>query len=132
MSSTTFKQDNSMSVMNWLRMTLAVLCTFVTSYSFGAIAQQQTNVVRTLVDDTFFGQCMILVGAVPAELNCGTWVSASCSGDFNPSNIGWRKMEVAQMAQALRRQVVVHLDDSRKHNSWCFVTRIQLISVAEP
>ena len=127
MTSTTFKQDKSVSFMNWMRIAVAVLCTFVASYSFGAIAQQQTKVFRTLIDDTLFGQCMILVEAVPAELNCGTWVSASCSGDFNPSNVGWRKLEVAQMAQALRRKVVVHLDDSRKHNGWCFVTRIQLI-----
>lgn len=110
-------------------MSVALMLSFFATTAQGAIENQRTNVLRTLVDDTNFGQCMILVADMPASLNCGgSWVTASCSGDFNSSNVGWRKMEVAQMAQALQKQIVITIDDSRRHNTHCFITRIQMLN----
>jgi hypothetical protein len=64
---------------------------------------------------------------MPATLNCpDRWVSASCSGDFNPSNMGWRKFESAQIAKVANNRVRVYVDDDRKHNGRCFLLRVDL------
>jgi len=93
-----------------------------------AMGDVTSNVRRVLVDDENFGYCMVRLYDSPEGIDCGNtgWVTASCSGDFNPSNIGWRKFETAQIAYATNAPVRVFLDDARKHNDRCFITRIIL------
>ena len=99
----------------------------IASTASAATAEMRTLVVETLIHGEHFGLCMFQLEEQAPGLDCASkWVSASCSGDFNPATLGWRKFEVAQMAQALGKQVGVRVDDARKHNGQCFASRIKL------
>ncbi|MEQ8692686.1 MAG: hypothetical protein RIC89_17860 [Pseudomonadales bacterium] len=102
-------------------------CLLWSSSSSAAVSSVVTDVERTMVDSERFGGCMVLLADMPATLNCpDNWVSASCSGDFNSSNMGWRKFESAQIAKVADNRVRVYVDDGRKHNGRCFMLRIDL------
>lgn len=105
----------------------AALALFGTCSAMAAISSIVTNVERTMVDSERFGGCMVLLGDMPATLDCpDNWVSASCTGDFNSANMGWRKFESAQIAKVANNQVRVYVDDGRKHNGRCFLLRVDL------
>ncbi|MEP6358191.1 MAG: hypothetical protein ABJ084_03910 [Halioglobus sp.] len=58
-------------------------------------------------------------------LDCkANWVSFSCSGDFNSKEIGYQKLEAAQLAMMTGTMVSIRIDDSKKHNGYCFAQRI--------
>lgn len=119
---------NEIETRKWLY-SVGLALTLASNAALAAMENQQTTVLRMLVDDTEFGHCMVLIRDMPATLDCpGNWVTASCSGDFNSSSVGWRKMEVAQMAQALNKQIFIRIDDARRHNQHCFLKRIQLLN----
>lgn len=88
-----------------------------------------TSVVRTLIDESRWGTCMVQLTMSPgsAGLDCpSNWVSFSCSGDFLPKDLAYKMFEAAQMAQALDLQVLMVVDDARKHNGQCLATRIDV------
>jgi hypothetical protein len=89
-----------------------------------------TTVTRTLSDAASFGGCMALV-TPPSNvgLNCpGGWVTFSCTGDFADRDAAQRGFEMAQIAQLMQRNVVLVVDDTKKHNGYCFASRIDLLS----
>ncbi len=66
------------------------------------------------------------------SLDCpGNWVTFSCSGDFSNKDAAYKMFDVAQLAYALDREVVVSVDDLKKHNSYCFAKRIYLLPATE-
>ncbi len=94
-----------------------------------ASAEVQTVVNKTMISGQYFGLCTIQLAEQAPGLDCPSkWVSASCSGDYNPSNVGWRKFEMAQMAQMLEKELRVRVDDARKHNGQCYASSVRLIS----
>lgn len=109
--------------------TLVLLAAPLFNSAYAAVAETYTNVTRTMVDSENFGTCMVLLTNKPATLDCGStnWVTASCSGDFNSSSVGWKKFEQAQMALALDQRVRVFVDDALKHNGKCFLSRIDVL-----
>jgi len=77
-----------------------------------------------------YGGCMVLLTtSVNASLpNCpGSWVSLSCTGDFSPKDSAYRMLDVAQMAKALNSTIYVFVDDTKKHNGYCYSNRIDIL-----
>jgi len=73
---------------------------------------------------------MALINKTLSEygLNCpSAWVSFSCDGTFNTQAIGFRKLDQAQMAMALNKRVHLYIEDSKKHNGYCFARRIDIV-----
>ena len=89
------------------------------------------KVTRTLLaDDGRFGACMILLNVSLASqgLDCpGGWVTFSCSGEFQAKDVAWRMFDSGQMALALGNTVWVYVDDTRKHNGYCFGEGINVL-----
>ena len=94
-----------------------------------AVSNMSTAIVESLVtSEGVFGACMVRLKDDITDatgLNCNDrWVSLSCSGDFNSVADASRLLNIAQMAQALTKRVIVRVDDSKKHNGYCVATRI--------
>ncbi|MEM7097843.1 MAG: hypothetical protein AAF541_06240 [Pseudomonadota bacterium] len=106
---------------SWAQLGIFCICALAGVLANAATVEVRTKVSKTMVHGQLFGLCLFQILDEPPGLDCpSTWVSASCSGDFNPSNVGWRKYEVAQMAQMLGREVIIQVDDALKHNGQCF------------
>ena len=90
-----------------------------------AVNAQIKAVLQT--DENVFGACMALLDVSPRDqgLDCHSWVTFSCSGDFNTKEVGYRKFDVAQMSYALeKKRSMLFINDEKKHNGYCFVERI--------
>ena len=89
------------------------------------------HIVRTLVaDDGRFGGCMVQtdVTFVQKGLDCkSNWVSFSCSGDFTSKDVGYRMFDSAQLAFVLGNRVLLVIDDTKKHNGYCYADRIDVL-----
>ncbi|MGH8510113.1 MAG: hypothetical protein ACREU8_01600, partial [Gammaproteobacteria bacterium] len=90
------------------------------------------NVLKTLVAANLYGGCMALlsnyVNTATNAPNCPAhgWVTFSCNGSFTTQDIAYRMLDQAQLAKATNRSVTVTVDDSKKHNGYCFVNRIDV------
>ena len=103
------------------------LAALATSLTFDA------KITRTLsADEEKFGGCMVWLTASPAieglSCNTGNWVTFSCSGEHVTKSSALRMFDSAQMAFITDRTVRVTVDDTRKHNGWCLVERIDLLA----
>lgn len=85
----------------------------------------ETEVERVLVDSVYYGGCMAFLKEAPSN-GCHHWVTFSCAGDFNEQVFGFRKLDQAQLALAAGKRVRVIVDDSKKHNGYCFARRIDV------
>ena len=97
-----------------------------------AQARMTTNVVRTLAsEDASYGGCMAQLRDSVMEatgLDCsGKWVTFSCAGEHTSKATARRLYDSAQLAFVTGRQAMLTLDDERKHNSYCFVSRIDVL-----
>jgi hypothetical protein len=97
-----------------------------------AITQVTAQVTRVLVTaDETFGGCMAglnLTANTHFPPGCGVrYVTFSCSGLFTDPVRAYRMLDQAQLALAANKTVMVTVDDSRKHNGYCFASRIDLI-----
>ncbi len=119
----------------WIRNALLAASVGVVSTVQAATGVIQTQVLQTLVDSEHFGGCMAFLAAPPVGtgLNCaGQWVTFSCTGDFNSKDIAYKKFETAQLAYALGHRIIVTVDDTKKHNGYCFARRVDLSLPAQP
>ena len=109
-----------------------VLCTtllLLAGTAYGATGNITTNLNRLLSHETAFGGCMARLDVRPNStgLDCkGFFVSFDCTGDFASSSAARRNYELAQIALIANATVTVFLDDTRKHNGYCYVSRIDL------
>lgn len=103
----------------------------VATSAFGATASLTAHVNRVMLHtDGAFGGCMAQLSINPKNaLNaCGAgWVTFSCTGDFADQVAAYRAMDQAQLALATNKKVLVFIDDSRRHNGFCFAPRIDVI-----
>ena len=95
--------------------------------------QIDAKVTRTLAaDEAKFGGCMAWLNMSPAteglDCNTGNWVTFSCTGEHVSKSSALRMFDAAQMAFLTDRTVRVTVDDTRKHNGWCLVERIDVFS----
>jgi len=113
---------------NLFQRSLVVLCLAASSVAHGAIGVGFTRIQGTIVDSEAFGGCMALLETMPSGISCpNKWVTFSCSGDYNSSNMGWKKFENAQLALLTTSRIRVYVDDAQLHNGNCFVRRIDMI-----
>ena len=102
--------------------------------SRAAVQSFEATVTRTLsAADGNFGGCMVALSEAPSDhgLNCPAdkqWVTFSCSGTHASKASAMRMLDSAQLAFVTGRPVRVWVDDSRTHNGFCFVTRIDVLS----
>lgn len=102
--------------------------------STAAVQSFEATVTRTLsASDDNFGGCMVALSEAPSDhgLSCPAdkhWVTFSCSGTHASKASAMRMLDSAQMAFVTGRPVRVWVDDSRTHNGFCFVTRIDVLS----
>ena len=102
--------------------------------STAAVQTFQANVTRTLtVADDRYGGCMVALSESPADhgLDCPagkSWVTLSCNGTHTSKSNSMRMLDAAQLAFVTGRPVQVWVDDSKTHNGYCFVTRIDVLS----
>ena len=60
-------------------------------------------------------------------LDCpSSWVSFSCTGDFATKDSASRSFDMAQIALLTGATVHLRVDDTKKHNQYCFASRIDL------
>lgn len=111
-----------------------LLITLYVSYvpaSFAATAKVKGFVTKTVVaDEGRWGGCMVSIDQKLEEsfLDCpGKWVSFSCSGVFTEKDIAYRMFDQAQMAFSLGRKVEIYVDDTKKHNNYCYGNRINVL-----
>ena len=99
----------------------------------GTTAEVVAEVRRTLtVADERFGGCMVALSVSPSDegLDCPTskWVTFSCSGTHTSKSNALRMYDSAQLAFVTGREVRVWVDDTRKHNGHCFVSRLDVMA----
>ena len=92
----------------------------------------EARITRTLAAAEAFGGCMAALDVSPSDsgLNCpvGKWVTFSCTGEHTSKADALRMFDSAQLAFITGRRVRVWVDDTRKHNSHCFVSRIDVLN----
>ncbi|WP_200238525.1 hypothetical protein [Lamprobacter modestohalophilus] len=103
----------------------------IASTTLAGTAVINGKVTRTLIhNDGGFGGCMAQLSVDPqaALPACGgRWVTFSCTGDFTDQVSAYRSMDQAQLALATDKNVMVIIDDTRRHNGFCFATRIDVM-----
>lgn len=124
-----------MSIERSIRFTAAALAASVllTVPVQAATAEVVAEVRRTLtVADDRFGGCMVALSVSPSEegLDCPTskWVTFSCTGTHTSKSNALRMYDSAQLAFVTGREVRVWVDDTKKHNGHCFVSRIDVMA----
>ena len=88
------------------------------------------QVKRILVSAEHFGGCMALLSENPKIKlpSCGGgWVTFSCDGTYTSKDVAYRMLDQAQMALALGKNAYVVVDDTRRHNGYCFAYRIDIV-----
>ncbi|MEP4145603.1 MAG: hypothetical protein ABJL54_00200 [Halioglobus sp.] len=106
---------------------LSIAALMVAVPAMGAQEWHQANVTRTLIQDGAWGTCMAMISPSLSAtgLNCKPdWVSFSCSGHYNSPEVGGDKMEAAQLSLITESQVIVLVNDAKKHNGYCFAERV--------
>ena len=113
------------------RLIMLFMAVSISGQAQGAQAWLTGAVTRNLVDNAYFGGCMVAVNPSPRTILPGCedgWVSFSCSGDFNSKSEGNLKFQNAQLAMVTGKQVALLVDDSKKHNGYCWARRIDVIN----
>ena len=99
--------------------------------SYAATVKVKGLITKTVVaDEGRWGGCMVSMDKKLADsgLDCPSkWVSFSCSGVFTEKDIAYRMFDQAQMAFALERKVEIYVDDTKKHNDYCYGNRINVL-----
>lgn len=79
--------------------------------------------------DDRWGGCMALLSEDPQTVrpSCASgWVTFSCTGDFTDRVRAYRMADQAQLALATGNRVFVMIDENKKHNGYCFASRIDV------
>ncbi len=98
--------------------------------SAGAVWISGVKVVQTLSDAGAYGDCMAHMSKPISDYISGCpgngWVTFSCDGTYNSKDAGQRKFESAQLALALGYRVTLLVDNTKKHNGYCYARRIDI------
>jgi hypothetical protein len=117
--------------MRYIKALFMAMFMVMASVGEAATAYVTANVLRTLVaDQDRWGGCMVFLDQplAGAGLNCpSNWVSFSCNGTFTTKDVAYRMLDSAQMAYALGKQVLIQVDDTRKHNGYCYGSRVDVL-----
>jgi hypothetical protein len=118
-------------MMKHLILLSAALLMALAPASYAATAKVKGFITKTVVaDEGRWGGCMVSIDQRLADsgLDCpGKWVSFSCSGLFTEKDVAYRMFDQAQMAFTLGRKVEIYVDDTKKHNGYCYGNRINVL-----
>ena len=121
----------NMTTRRKLLMTAALFVGLSGKSAWSDIVWITAEVTKTMVQpDGTYGACMAALSVDPASVlpSCSpNWVTFSCTGDFGDVLGAWRQFDQAQLALAGDHLVFVLVDDSRKHNGYCYAPRIDVI-----
>ena len=110
---------------------IAALCVAYTPANYAATAKVKGYITKTIVaDDGRWGGCMVNVDIRLSDLGLDCpkkSVSFSCSGVFTEKDVAYRMFDQAQMAFAMERKVEIYVDDTKKHNGYCYANRINVL-----
>lgn len=88
------------------------------------------KVTSTLVEAGVYGECMAHMSEPISDYISGCpsngWITFSCDGTYNSKDAGQRKFESAQLALALGYRVKLRVDNTKKHNGYCYANRIDI------
>jgi hypothetical protein len=90
---------------------------------------KNTSIKQVLNQSNTYGGCMLFLDTAIAEIGLacpGRWVALSCDGTFNNRDVAARMYDLAIVAIALDKKVSVEVDDTKKHNGYCVVKRMDL------
>ena len=111
---------------------MAILIMTLSSTAYAEKGYIIDKIERVMIHGSAFGSCMVKFAVVVGEnsskpLDCpSSWVSLSCSGDFNSKDIAYRMYDNAQMSLALNKRVAVYIDDTKKHNGYCVAYQVNV------
>ncbi len=115
----------------FLLSTLILSAALASTASFGGTATLYAKVNRVMMhNDGTFGGCMAQLSENPQSAlgACApSWVSFSCTGDFTDQVSAYRSFDQAQLALAANKYIMVVVDDGRRHNGYCFASRIDVL-----
>ena len=106
---------------------LLSLSVFITSSVYAAEGDLTAKVVKLLVDDTDFSECMAFLSAPisGSGTSCpGSWVAVGCDGRFGSKSNAAQRLSALQLAYVTGRNVRVFVDDTKKANGSCYATRV--------
>ena len=74
-------------------------------------------------------QAALAVSPSDSGLNgtVGKWVTFSCTGEPTSKSSAMRLYDSAQLAFVRGRTVRIWVDDTKKHNGYCFASRIDVL-----
>ena len=109
-----------------------VVCSLslLSTSAFSQSGALQAKVTRTLIHDKYFGKCMAhldkMANTASNAPDCpSNWVSFSCDGTYNSKDIAYRKLDIAQKTEITDGEIIISVDDTKKHNGHCYVDRIE-------
>jgi len=110
---------------------ISLLVGFVVPYAHAATGVVTGKAVRTLVaGDGRWGGCMVSLDVdINTVLpNCAKkWVTLSCTGDFTTKDAANRMFDSAMMGKALGKSIRIFVDDTKKHNGYCYAWRVDVL-----
>ena len=104
----------------------------VSTFSMSASAYQRwvsAKVLRILIDDKDYGHCMALLHTSHPACGGGraNWVTFSCDGKYNPSVIGYQKLDFAKTIVGTPVWAAFLVESSKRANGYCYARRIDLL-----
>lgn len=95
--------------------------------------EQFRSMVKELVASENYGGCLARLESVNySVVNCDTWVTMSCGGQYNPKSDGARKYSNAQLAFVMGKAVRGIVDDTRKENGKCYAVDFNVLPFDNP
>jgi hypothetical protein len=90
-----------------------------------------TDIIAT--DGAIYGGCAVKVNYDIRKYSSscsgaatGSWVTFSCSGQLQDAETGKFLFEQAQIAYLMNKTIRFDVEDSKKHNNFCLVTRTDM------
>lgn len=116
----------------------SLVCTILIASMLPSIAFAAgltSKVTRILIDDVNYGGCMAQLETPPSTsgLICkDSWVTFSCTGEFNSKSQAAIKVSAAQLALVTQTPLYIQVDDTKKHNGYCFAPRVDNFRAPPP
>jgi len=92
---------------------------------------EESSVSAILIDSELYGGCMAKVSPGPETIlsSCNSgYVSFSCDGTFNSRAEGEKMLAGAQLAYVSGKPLLLVVDDSKRHNSYCVARRVDNVT----
>ena len=115
------------------------LLSLLSTSAFSQRAYIRARIRSLLIHDKDFGKCMVKLDKTLDKatkiktrnyLNCQStgWVSFSCDGTYNSKDIAYRKLDMAKYHKRTGADMIVYVDDEKKHNGYCYAYRVEEIN----